>query len=368
MSTTRLVLVSLIAAHVAVAHVRAEPPAPFYLTTSGWDDDAPITHLAFSPDGKVLASAGKGLVRLWDLATREDYASFEGTGPIGFSSGGNKILAGTKRGGWNYTRTGLPAGGSGLGSDKVQFAISGNGDYLATGVGPALYCLNREAKERDLKKELKDVADSVPSDFRRSSSPESVLTRVAFLAGGNTLVVGPLVREVPPGTAGCEVYILFWDLLKNEKRKIVLAGPRDLGTMSWYGAIAMARDGSTIACLRWDHDSHKGRLEVWDTATGKLTVLSSEAKVLDPTSINTKKLALELSNDGKQLAVKQAEGDVELWDLKTRKKSRTLEIRPDDLKKYASGFDGERCMAFSRDGRQLAVGFGRAIAVYSLER
>jgi WD40 repeat protein len=129
----------------------------------------------------------------------------------------------------------------------------------------------------------------------------------------------------------------------------------------------MAGDGSTIVTFRWDEMSKKYLLEAWDTGTGKVTVIVATKESILIKELEN--LRLELSNDGKQLAFMLGERPIELSDLTTRKKSRTLEIPPEVLKKYASGFEGKRCVAFSPDGKQLAVSLGsRAIAVYSLNR
>jgi WD40 repeat protein len=382
MRTTHLLLVSLIAAHVAVAPVRAEPPAPLSLY-GGHEGD--ITHLAFSPDGKVLASASKGLVRLWDLATREDYASFAGEGPIGFSRGGNKILAAGRRegeGGWRYTRTGLPVERAygGLASETIQLAISGNEDYIAytkrydyeARLVPLKPLLNPDAKVLDLMDKCRDYETlSLLGD-----GPSGL--RVAFTAGGNILVVGPLVKKFEKAEER-EISVLFYDLDTNEKRKVVLDPPRDRGDLTRYKLVAVARSGAAIATLRYPQ-KEKALLEVWDTATGKVTTRAARKESL---AVELDNLVLELSDDGKQLAVMMVKSEIELWDVTTGKKNGTLAIPPKALKKYrVPVFDREAFeknggygevpkhpMAFSPDGKQLAVGLGGlGIAVYSLKR
>jgi WD40 repeat protein len=126
----------------------------------------------------------------------------------------------------------------------------------------------------------------------------------------------------------------------------------------------MSRDGTAVAVARVDYP--KMPVEVWDTETGKATSLS------EPTE---KIVGLELSDDGKLLAVIPEKGDIEVWDLTTNKKSRTFEIDPEVRKKYASNFEnyperfeGKRAVAFSPDGKQLATSVGwRVIAVCPLK-
>jgi WD40 repeat protein len=62
----------------------------------GW-----VTALAFSPDGKTLASAGySGTVRLWDVATRRQIGNPIQTGPypvysVAFSPDGKTLASGS---------------------------------------------------------------------------------------------------------------------------------------------------------------------------------------------------------------------------------------------------------------------------------
>jgi WD40 repeat protein len=169
-----------------MAPLRADPPAPFYLS-GGWYQ-GPVTHLAFSPDGKVLASGDGEVVRLRDLAAREDYASFESRGPIAFSPRGNKLA--TMDGLW-YARTGQRCGR--LVFWDAQLVFSRDGDYVAHSNaeregarGVKVISLNPDAKELELKED---------EDLPLSPTSKD-LARVAFPPDGTTLVVGPLIRNV----------------------------------------------------------------------------------------------------------------------------------------------------------------------------
>jgi WD40 repeat protein len=177
--------------------------------------------------------------------------------------------------------------------------------------------------------------------------------------------VGPLLREVEKPDEEREVSVLFYNLVTKNKRWVVLDAPRDWNSLSRYQLSAVARRGGAIATLRFGEK--EVLLEVWNTATGKVTTRAARK---DNSGGELARLVLELSDDGKQLAVITAKSEIELWDVTTGIKSRTLVIPPEALKKYGSpGSDPMHSMAFSPDGTQLAVSLGHCgIAIYSLKQ
>jgi WD40 repeat protein len=111
--------------------------APVILTGAAATAHASGSKVAFSPDGKTLAIAGKHSVRLWNVATHAVTATLTGTGTspeaVAFAPDGKTLAAGDRNGDiylWNLT-TRQPATVTGSVTDWGGLAFSPDGRTLA---------------------------------------------------------------------------------------------------------------------------------------------------------------------------------------------------------------------------------------------
>ena len=125
-------------------------------TIPGRQYDGALNHIAFSPDGRILASAHYGgYIRFWDpLTAREVYRIQGHREPIcsiAFSCDGNRLASGGKHGSvcvWDVpTRKQLvakpPAPDTGFGPSRSMLclALSPDGKLIATGDGGDKNCI-----------------------------------------------------------------------------------------------------------------------------------------------------------------------------------------------------------------------------------
>jgi WD40 repeat protein len=273
---------------------------PRKLTHTGW-----VASLAFSPDGKTLASGeGGGRVRLWDMAAGKERAAFKGHTRkvccLVFSLDG-KTLAWVDELGrmWLWDRAAQKEHAlKGHTGRATCLAFSPDGKTLAWGEWGGTV-------------RLWDVA---AGKERPGLKGRGVVMCLAFSPDG---------KRLASGQAGGTVRL--WNLAARKERSALN------GHSQVVPCLAFSPDGKTLA---WTDDA--GTVRLWDPAARTDRALKGPDIAI----------CVAFSPDGKTLASGQIDGTVRLWNLVEGNESVTL--RGDIHPVY--------CLAFSPDSKTLAWG------------
>jgi len=310
-----------------------------------WDENSYTTQLAYSPDGKVLAQAECGVIRLRDAATGK-LALQMPTLPgyvmaVAFAPGGKRLIAscfGGDTGFWEPL-TGpqlVPLQGPPKG-------FAGHPDML---LGTALTADGKKAALVDAKGVLHVWGPATGKVWCRIGEPPVGRDQADFSPDGKVLVVKHQ-----------DDVIRLWDA-ETGKPRWALPG---FGHAHFPHAHAFSPDGRVLATAPELQD--KNVIRLWDTTTGKQVGRLACQDSSYPS-------CLLFSADGKHLiaapsgypdvgaAAAQVAGEKSLrvWDL----------ARGRELRRFPTPAEDIRSMAISPDGKTLAAAAYDTILLWEL--
>jgi RNA polymerase sigma factor (sigma-70 family) len=247
--------------------------------------------VAFSPDGKLLASGSKDqTIRLWDVATGKGIRTLTGhkggVESLAFSPDGTRLAS---AGSWDRTaRLWDVATGKelrqllGHAHGVVAVAFSPDGRKLATGGGFATLLPPPEDPN-----EVRIWDVDTGAELLRFKGPRNdfAVFALAFTPDGRTLISG--CRNGP---------LRAWEVTTG-KQRMEIDGRGD-------GALAISPDGKVLV---WATPNYADSVHICDTKTGKerRQFVSSQGGVY----------AVVFSRDGKRLASAGEDGTVLIWDV-----------------------------------------------------
>ena len=264
----------------------------------------PGKHIAFSPNGKTIASSVGRTIILWDIVTKQELVRIESEANIDTLSVSHDgaLVAGAGRDGlvkvW-AANTGQLMNTFRHGAWVNSIAFSPTENILASGSG-----------DRTVKLSNAITGTEILTIRRRE-----VISTVAFSPDGKTLA---WIEASPPDT------IHLWDVTTGS----IIALYED-PTVRNMNSIAFSPDGKTFVAV----DAEYEIVKVWDINTGDTIDLGHIG--LTPISF---------SPDSTMLATGGGRG-VKLWDVNTGRDIANIPLKPSSH---------VRLVLFSSDGRTLA--------------
>jgi len=271
-----------------------------------------VWSVAFSPDGKTLASAsGDNTIKLWNLQTQTALKTLTGHSRLVRSvawSPDGKTLASASNDKtiklWNLQTGKLIATLTRHSNEVSSVAFSPDGKILASASGDNTIKLWNLQTQKPL---------------ATLSGHSSFVNSVAISPDGKTLAA-----------ASADKTIKLWNL-QTQKELATLSGDS-----SFLNSVAFSPDGKTLAAASAD-------------STIKLWNLQTQTAIPALTGHSSFVNSVAISPDGKTLASASADKTIKLWNLQTKKAIATLSGHSSFVNSVAISPDGKTLASASGD-------------------